>query len=76
MMIDLDYHIDGRDYEEVVTFRSHGHSINLAVWRTPGQITVQPLLGLPRQFFSISEATALASLTAAASGSRSAPVPP
>jgi hypothetical protein len=68
--VELDYCIDGEDYEEVVTFHSLGNDARkMIVWKTPGQIVVQPLIGRPRRFLSVSEA-----LESLAKKSRSKPV--
>jgi hypothetical protein len=57
MAVELDYCVDGEDYEEVVTFHSlANHARMLILWRAPGQIVVQPLIGRPRRFVSVSDA--------------------
>jgi hypothetical protein len=64
--VELDYSVDGEDYEEVLALYNRGSSARRwLIWRSPTEIVVQPLLGRACRFASIAEA--LESLFPAAS---------
>jgi len=57
MSIDLDWHVDQVEYEEVVTLRQPGCSgPHWLLWRTAASIVLQPMIGRARRFDCITDA--------------------
>ena len=55
MSIELDWHVDQTEYEEVITLRLPDHpGPNWLLWRTEQYIVLQPMVGRARRFDDIS----------------------
>jgi hypothetical protein len=59
MRIELDWHVDEAEYEEVVTLhRPDRASPHWLLWRTSDTVVLQPVIGRARRFEAITEALA------------------
>ena len=57
MVVELDHFVEGEEYEEVVAFYASDSQLRRwIVWRSAGEIIVQPLIGRPHRFCSVAEA--------------------
>lgn len=57
MTIELDWHVDGMDFEEVVTLHGATHrGPPWLIWRTCDSVVVQPMAGKPRCYETVSDA--------------------
>ncbi len=57
MTVELDHCVEGDEYEEVVAFYAGDSQLRRWIlWRSVGEIVVQPLLGRSRRFDSAAEA--------------------
>jgi len=57
MVIELDHCIETEEYEEVLAFYARcGSMRRWIMWRGRRDVIVQPLIGKPRRFASVSEA--------------------
>lgn len=59
MSVELDWHVDHVEYEEVVTLRHPDRpGLYCLLWRTTEDIVLQPMVGRARRFGTISDALA------------------
>jgi hypothetical protein len=57
MIVELDHCVEGEEYEEVVAFYARDSQLRRWIlWRAPGDIVVQPLIGRSCRFSSVAEA--------------------
>jgi hypothetical protein len=57
MTVELDHCVEGEEYEEVVAFYAGDSQLRRWIlWRSGGEIVVQPLIGRSRRFDSAAEA--------------------
>lgn len=57
MVIELDHCVEGEEYEEVIAFHAKfGALRRWIMWCTKREVVVQPLIGKPRRFCTVSEA--------------------
>jgi hypothetical protein len=57
MTVELDHCVEGDEYEEVIAFYAKDSQLRRWIlWRSPGEIIVQPLIGRSRRFVSVADA--------------------
>ena len=58
MIVELDHCVDGHEYEEIVAIYTKGTELRRwHLWRSWGEVIVQPLIGRKRHFSSVAKAT-------------------
>jgi hypothetical protein len=57
MTVELDHCVEGDEYEEVIAFYAKDSQLRRWIlWRSSGEIIVQPLIGRSRRFVSVADA--------------------
>jgi hypothetical protein len=57
MTVELDHCVEGDEYDEVIAFYAKDSQLRRWIlWRSSGEIIVQPLIGRSRRFVSVADA--------------------